>query len=117
MGPVLPGRSVSDLGGRSISLAQVVLEHGSATVGFEQYRPVLETVLALLPPNSTVTLLADRGFEHGELMRWLQSNGWSWAIRVKCDLQVTLSTAHEPECGTTVATPRSKPIYSPMSPC
>jgi len=67
-----------------------VLEHGSATVGFEQYQPVLETVLALLPPNSTVTLLADRGFEHGELMRWLQRNGWSWAIRVKCDLQVTL---------------------------
>lgn len=79
-------------GGRSISLSQVVLEHGSATVGFEQYRPVLETVLAVLPPKSTVTLLADRGFEHGELIRWLQRNGWSWAIRVKCDLQVTLST-------------------------
>ncbi len=28
-------------GGRSISLSQVVLEHGSATVGFEQYRAVL----------------------------------------------------------------------------
>ncbi len=79
-------------GGRSISLFQVVLEHGSATVGFEQYRPVLETVLAVLPPKSTVTLLADRGFEHGELIHWLQTNGWSWAIRVKCDLQVTLST-------------------------
>jgi len=79
-------------GGRSISLAQVVLEHSSATVGFEQYQPLLETVLALLPPNSTVTLLADRGFEHGELMRWLRTNNWSWAIRVKCDLQVTLPT-------------------------
>lgn len=78
-------------GGRSISLAQVVLEHGSATVGFEQYRPVLETTLSLLPPNSTVTLLADRGFAHGELMRWLQSTDWSWAIRVKCDLQITLT--------------------------
>lgn len=33
-----------------------------------------------------------QGFEHGELIRWLQTNGWSWAIRVKCDLQVTLST-------------------------
>jgi hypothetical protein len=79
-------------GGRSISLSQVVLEHGSATVGFEQYRPVLETVLTVLPPQSSVTLLADRGFEHGELLRWLQSNGWSWAIRAKCDLQVTLSS-------------------------
>ncbi len=79
-------------GGRSISLSQVVLEHSSATVGFEQYQSVLETVLAVLPPNSTVTLLADRGFEHGELIRWLQRNNWSWVIRVKCDLQVTLST-------------------------
>jgi hypothetical protein len=56
-------------GGRSIGLAQVVLEHGSATVGFEQYRPVLEQVLKVLPPQSRITLLADRGFEHGELMR------------------------------------------------
>jgi hypothetical protein len=79
-------------GGRSISLSQVVLEHGSATVGFEQYRSLLETVRTVLPAPSSVTLLADRGFEHGELLRWLQSNGWSWAIRVKCDLQVTLST-------------------------
>ena len=79
-------------GGRSISLSQVGLDRGSATVGFEQYRSVLETLLAVLPPQSTVTLLADRGFEHGELIRWLQTNGWSWAIRVKCDLQVMLST-------------------------
>jgi hypothetical protein len=35
-------------GGRSISLSQVVLEHSSATVGFEQYQSVLETVLALI---------------------------------------------------------------------
>jgi Transposase DDE domain len=79
-------------GGRSISLAQVVLEHGSATVGFEDYRPVLEQVLTLLPPQSRVTLLADRGFEHGELIRWLNRNRWSWAIRAKTDLQVTLPT-------------------------
>jgi hypothetical protein len=78
-------------GGRSIGLAQVVLEHRSATVGFEDYRPVLEQVLTLLPPQSTVTLLADRGFEHGELIRWLNRNQWSWAIRAKTDLQVTLA--------------------------
>ena len=79
-------------GGRSITLAQVVIEHGSATVGFEHYRPVLEQVLSLLPPQSKVTLLADRGFEHGELIRWLQQNHWSWAIRAKSDLLVTLPT-------------------------
>jgi len=82
-------------GGRSISLAQTVLEHGSATVGFEQYRPVLETVMAVLPDNCKVTLLADRGFEHGALIRWLRQWGWSWCIRAKCDLQVTLATGKQ----------------------
>lgn len=65
-------------GGRSIPLAQTVLEHGSATVGFEQYRPLLESVVTLLPEHSAVTLLADRGFEHGALIRWLCHQGWSW---------------------------------------
>ena len=35
-------------GGRSIALGQTVLEHGSATVGFEDYCAVLETALRLL---------------------------------------------------------------------
>ena len=78
-------------GGRSVTLAQTVVEHGSATVSFEQYRPVLEAALALLPTGSRPTLLADRGFEHGELMRWLTQAQWDWAIRVKSNLQITLS--------------------------
>lgn len=77
-------------GGRSITLAQTVIEHGSATVGFETYRSVLEIAQTVLPPGVHVTLLADRGFEHGELMRWLQQQQWDWAIRAKSDLLVTL---------------------------
>ncbi|WP_421655080.1 transposase [Leptothermofonsia sp. ETS-13] len=38
-----------------------------------------------------VTLLADRGFEHAALVRWLRQQQWSWAIRVKSDLAVTLA--------------------------
>jgi hypothetical protein len=84
-------------GGRSFTLAQVVLEHGSAMVGFEQYRPVLERAQRVLPPDVQVTLLADRGFvrgaspeeKHGGLMRWLNQQKWDWAIRVKSDLLVT----------------------------
>ena len=53
-------------GGRSVTLAQTVIERVCATVSFEQYRPVLEAALALLPTGSRPTLLADRGFEHGE---------------------------------------------------
>jgi hypothetical protein len=71
------------------------MEHGSATVGFEQYLPVLEAAKALLPAGSHSTLLADRGFEHGELMRWLTRQGWDWAIRVKSDLLVTLGNGRQ----------------------
>lgn len=82
-------------GGRSIPLAQSVLEHGSATVGFEQYRLVLETVVAVLPDNCLVTLLADRGFEHGALIRWSRHAQWSWCLRAKSDLQITLATGKQ----------------------
>jgi hypothetical protein len=78
-------------GGRSIVLGQSLLEHGSATVGFDDYCPVLESVAAILPNDVTVLFLADRGFEHGELMRWLDRAGWDWAIRAKSDLVVTLN--------------------------
>jgi hypothetical protein len=81
-------------GGRSFTLAQKVVEHGSATVGFEAYHAVLVAAKDVLPPNCAVTLLADRGFEHGELMRCLGHPewGWDWLIRAKRDLNVTLST-------------------------
>jgi hypothetical protein len=76
-------------GGRSIPLGQKVLEHGSATVGFEDYRSVLETTLNLLPPDCAVTLLADRGFEHSAFIHWLLEKQWSWMIRAKSDLNIT----------------------------
>jgi len=78
-------------GGRSFTLAQDVIEHGSATVGFEQYHPLLEAAQRNLPPNVQVTLLADRGFEHEALIRWLHSQQWEWAIRVKSNLSITLA--------------------------
>jgi hypothetical protein len=50
--------------------------------------------------------LADRGFEHGELIRcgsvpgedspghlpWLRNQQWAWAIRAKSDLKITLAS-------------------------
>ena len=79
-------------GGRSLTLAQQVLTHASATVGFEQYQPVLAAARDILPAGCRVTLLADRGFEHGALLRWLKAQHWHWFIRVKTDLQVTLAS-------------------------
>jgi hypothetical protein len=69
-----------------------VLEHGSSSVAFTEYCPVLEQVFSILPPQSRITLLADRGFEHGELMRWCDHQNWTWLIRAKSDLQITLAT-------------------------
>jgi len=85
-------------GGRSIPLGQTVLEHGSATVGFEDYCPLLEKTLQLLPPDVQMTLSADRGFVrvaspqdiHGALIRWLWKHQWSWMTRAKSDLTITL---------------------------
>ncbi len=79
-------------GGRSVVIAQHLLEHGSASVGFEDYKVVLEMAQQRLPQGVQVTLLADRGFEHGALIRWLQQQQWNWAIRTKSDLTITLST-------------------------
>lgn len=86
-------------GGRSLTVAQVVLDHGSATVGFEQYCPVLERAAAVLPAGCRVILLADRGFEHGELIRWLRTHEWEWAIRAKSDLKVTLASGRTAAVG------------------
>lgn len=82
-------------GGRSFTLSQTVLEHGNATVSFEAYYPVLLADKAVLPSDCAVTLLADRGFEHGELLRCLTRWHWDRVIRVKTDLSVTLATGQQ----------------------
>jgi hypothetical protein len=79
-------------GGRSLPLAQKVMKHSSATVAFADYCPVLDTARTVLPTHAQITLLADRGFEHSELIRWLRNHQWSWAIRAKSDLKITLSS-------------------------
>jgi hypothetical protein len=94
-------------GGRSFPSAQKVMKHGSATVAFGDYCSALDAARTVLPTNCQITLLADRGFEHGELIRcgsvlgedspghlpWFHSHQWSWAIRAKSDLRITVSNA------------------------
>ena len=98
-------------GGRSIVLAQSVLEHASATVGFDHYRPVLEAALAVLPADVQVQFLADRGFEHGELLRWLKQAGWDWAIRAKSDLVITLHNGCRQSVGQSWPQPGQAHLY------
>lgn len=94
-------------GGRSFTLAQGVVEHGSASVSFEQYQSVLERAKRVLPLQAQVTLLADRGFEHGNLLHWLRQQQWSWAIRVKSDLKVASGEWSQPIGRTPLTTSRT----------
>jgi hypothetical protein len=71
--------------GRAIPLAWRVLQHASATVGYTGYEPVLDQARACLPPSLDVVLLADRGFVHEELFKWLRLHHWHYRIRLTGD--------------------------------
>ncbi len=57
--------------GRMIPLAWKVMEHPSASVAFADYRGLLVLLRRALAGRK-VHLLADRGFVHRELMRWVK---------------------------------------------
>lgn len=76
--------------GRAIPLAWRVLKHASATVGYTGYEPVLDQALACLPPGLDVVLMADRGFVHEELFKWLRLHHWHYRIRLTGDTLVHL---------------------------
>lgn len=71
--------------GRAVPLLWRVLEHGSATVAFEQYRPLLRRARWLLRQHHQVTLLGDRGFANRPLLGWLSRSRWHYCLRVPCD--------------------------------
>jgi hypothetical protein len=74
--------------GRAVPLLWRVLEHGSATVAFEEYQPVLRRARWLLRHHPDVMLLADRGFANHQLMQWLRQSHWHYALRLPCDVFV-----------------------------
>lgn len=72
-------------GGRAIPFLWKVIEHKSASVGFEVYQPLLRKASWLLRHHRDVMLLADRGFANQALLQWLRPRAWHWAIRVPSD--------------------------------
>jgi hypothetical protein len=87
-------------GQRAIPLAWRTYEGTSATVGFDGYRELLEEAELLLPSRLERVLLADRGFQHLELMSWCQLHGWHYRIRAKSHLSVRLPDGTERSVGT-----------------
>ncbi len=74
--------------GRALPLAWEIREKTSASVRFSEYRPVLEQIVKWLS-GWEVVLVADRGFCHVELLRWVkQQAGWHARIRIKANVKV-----------------------------
>ena len=59
------------------------LEHNSSSVKYEQYAHLFELAAALIPRETEIFFLADRGFVCKALVRHLQQLRWNWRIRVK----------------------------------
>lgn len=72
--------------GRAVPLLWRVMEHGSATVAFQEYQPLLRKARWLLRQHGDVMLLADRGFANHALLEWLQASQWHYGLRLPCDV-------------------------------
>jgi hypothetical protein len=86
--------------GRAVPLLWRVLEHGSATVAFEEYQPVLRRARWLLRHHQDVMLLADRGFNNHELMKWLRHSHWHYCLRLPCDVLIHTTRRYPLKVGT-----------------
>lgn len=73
---------------RAIPLAWRAYEGRSATIGFADYRPLLEAVDRMLPRRLERVLVADRGFQHIRLAGWALEHDWRLRIRVKGSLGI-----------------------------
>jgi hypothetical protein len=69
--------------GRMIPLAWKVMEHDSASIAFRDYRSLLVFLKRQLVGKKG-RLLADRGFVHRDLMRWVKHTAnWHFRLRYK----------------------------------
>jgi hypothetical protein len=82
--------------GRAIPLAWLALLRASTKVSFADYQPVLDQVDALLPEGMVVTLLADRGFVHAQLLHYARTHHWH--IRLRLTGQTIVHLPHHPPC-------------------
>lgn len=77
--------------GRAIPLVWQVIQHGSSSVSFESYQPLLARAQELLIEANVrqVIFLADRGFADTQLMHYLSKTlFWHWVIRVKANFKL-----------------------------
>jgi hypothetical protein len=75
--------------GRAIPLLWQTLEHPSASVSAEVVIALLQRADRLLAGFTAITVLADRGFPSGELLRWFEGrHRWRYVMRLRSDTWV-----------------------------
>src|SRR5690242_8965957 len=57
-------------------------------VSFHAYRVVLDQVRAIVPHGVIITLLADRGFLHAQLIDYTRQHHWHYRLRMTSDTLV-----------------------------
>ncbi len=101
-------RLVNIYRGRAIPLVWKVIEHGSSSVAFADYKALLEAAAELLPlyVSGRIVFLADRGFADTELMRYLKEElKWHWRIRIKSCFKV--HRPNHPSCKISRCAPKA----------
>ncbi|SMF96816.1 hypothetical protein SAMN02949497_4226 [Methylomagnum ishizawai] len=86
------------VGDRALPLAWLA-EEGSANIGFEGQRRVLERVLAWLPLGANVMLSADRFYPSAALFGWLGAQGWGYRLRLKRNVLADTGEGEETTTG------------------
>jgi hypothetical protein len=72
--------------GRAIPFLWKVIEHESATVSFDEYKPMLHMAHRLLSDYPDIMFLGDRAFACHDLLAWLHRSSWHYALRLKMDV-------------------------------
>lgn len=78
--------------GRALPVGWIVCSSKSAMVSIALYQRMLAQVAEVIPKNSHVVLLADRGFADVKLMKIVRQLGWHFRIRIKQSLWVYRAT-------------------------
>ena len=77
--------------GRAIPVTWRVIEHNSTSVGYKDYKGILAQAALILPKGQRIVLLADRGFVHAGLVKFVRKHHWGFRLRAKSNTRVRLS--------------------------
>ncbi len=73
------------VGERAIPVAWKVME-AEGNIGFDEQKPLLDAVLAMMPKGADILLAGDRFYGTAMLIDWCQKAGWNYRLRLKGNL-------------------------------